>query len=276
MRVLLRSALVSAGLVATAGLFAPVAAAGASVNVLVLKEHGVGSAAQAQPYLDKFVANAAKENGWAEAKGQYEVKRAGGEAYVQGQKPHYGILSLGAFLAFNAKYKVEPIGQAVVAQGGGQQYFLISKTAADLAGCKGKRLASDHADDPQFIDRVASGGNFKLADFTLVTTTRPLQTTRKVISDEADCALVDDAQIAELAHLDGAAGVKTVWSGAKLPPMVVAAFPDAPAAERAAFQGSLGKLCSIDKASCDAVGLTSLGGGGAGAYAGVIAAYNKP
>lgn len=275
MRVPLRSVLVSAALVMSAGLAAP-ANAGDSVGVLVLKEHGVGSAAQAQPFLDKFVAAAAKQNGWAAAKGQYHTTRNAGEAWIQAEKPHYGILSLGAFLGLKAKYNLEVIGQAVVARGGGQQYFLVSKTAGDLAGCKGKRLASDHADDAKFVDTVVSGGKFKLADFTLVATTRPLQTLKKVAADEADCALIDDAQLAEVGKMEGTAGIKQVWAGDKLPGMAVVAFPDAPAAERKAFQASLGKLCEGDgKQACDEVGLTSLKSAGGADYAAVVTAYGK-
>src|SRR5262249_29739718 len=147
-----------------------------SVGILVLKEHGVGSAAQAQPYVDKFVAIAAKRNGWSDAKGQYHTTRASADTWSAANKPHYGILSLGGFLRLKGKHNLEVIGQVTVARAGGQQYHLISSSQGDLAACKGKRLATDHGDDPKFIDNVVSGGKFKLGDFTMVATTRPLQT----------------------------------------------------------------------------------------------------
>lgn len=278
MRVPLRSALVylaaSAGLFASAGLLATPAAAGASVNVLVLKEHGVGSATQAQPFLDRFVSIAQQQNGWADAKGQYETKRSGGQAYVQAQNPHYGILSLAAFLAFRGQFNVEPIGTVAVANAGGQQYFLVSKTAGDLAGCKGKRLATDHADDAKFIDNVVLSGRAKLGDFTLVTTTRPTQTLKKVLGDEAECALIDDAQLAELSKISGAAAVKQVWSSDRFPALVMVAFPSAPADERKAFQASLPKLCAGNgQQVCADVGVQSMKPAGAADYAAVVAAY---
>jgi hypothetical protein len=252
------------------------AAAGDSVGVLVLKEHGVGSAAQAQPYVDKFVALAAKQNGWAAAKGQYHTNRANAEKFAADEKPHYGILSLGAFLGMKGKQNLEVIGQVAVSRAGGQQYHLISKTAADLGGCKGQTLASDHLDDAKFIEKVVAKGAFKTGDFTIVTTTRPLQTIKKVASGDAVCALVDDAQLAELGKLDGAAGIRSVWSSDKLPPMVVVAFPSAPAAERKAFQSALGKLCESEgKATCGEVGILSMKTAGAADYAAVVAAYDK-
>jgi len=252
------------------------AGAADTVGVLVLKEHGVGSAAQAQPYVDKFVAMAAKQNGWAGAKGAYHTSRKNADGFVSSDKPHYGILSLAAFLDYRGKHSVEVIGQAVVARAGGQQYHIVSKSASDLAGCKGQALATDHADDPKFIEKVVSKGSFKLGDFTLTSTTRPVQTLKKVINDEAKCALIDDAQLAELGKIEGGSAVKSVWSSDKLPPMVVVAFPSAPATEKKGFQASLGKLCEGDgAAACKEVGITGLKAASSSDYAAITDAYNK-
>jgi phosphonate ABC transporter substrate-binding protein len=247
-----------------------------AVEILVLKEHGVGSPTLVQPYLDRFVATAAEENDWADAKGQYYNNRGAAEAFIQSHGPHYGIFSLPAFLAFQAKYKLDIVGQVTVSLAGGRQYFLISKTATDLAGCKGKAVASDHTDDPRFIERIVAGGAFKLADFTLVQTQRPLQTIKKLISDEAVCALVDEAQLAELPHLEGAGGIHAVWKSPELPQMVVAAFPSAPEAERKRFQEHLGDLCDDERQSiCAEVGIVSLKAANPADYTAVMAAYGK-
>lgn len=247
------------------------------VRILVVKEHGVGSPTLAQPYLDRFVATAATQNGWADAKGQYYVTRAAAEEFISTQKPHYGIISLGAFLDFRLRYNLEVIGKVAVSLVGGQQYFLISKTAADLAGCKGKKLASDHANDQRFIEKVVARGAFKLADFELKPTQRPLQTIKEVISGGADCALIDDAQMGEMAKLSAAAdGVKAVWSSEKLPPMVVAAFPNAPTPERLKFQSNFSKVCEADtRPACAEVGILSLDLASAADYAAVVAAYGN-
>ena len=39
------------------------------IEILVLKEHGVGTPSLAQPFVDRFVALAAEDNGWGAAKG---------------------------------------------------------------------------------------------------------------------------------------------------------------------------------------------------------------
>jgi phosphonate ABC transporter substrate-binding protein len=247
-----------------------------SVSILVLKEHGVGSPSLAQPYLDRFMALAAEQNDWESAKGLYYTNRSNAESFIQEQKPHYAILSLAPFLALKDKYHLEVIGQVAVSLVGGKQYFLISKQATNLAGCKGKTLATDHADDVHFIDKVVAGGKFKLADFTLVPTQRPLQTIKKVIAGETECALVDDAQLTELSHIEGADGVRKVWSSEELPPMVVVAFPNAPPDERTRFQENLARVCDADgKTACAEVGIVSLRAATAGDYGAVLAAYGK-
>jgi phosphonate ABC transporter substrate-binding protein len=248
----------------------------AVVWILVVKEHGVGSPTMVQPYLDRFVAIAAERNGWDDAKGQFFNNRSAAEAFIQMHHPHYGIFSLPAFLALQAKYELDVIGQVAVSLAGGRQYSLISKSAADLAGCKGRVVASDHADDRRFIERVVAGRRFTLADFEVGETQRPLQTIKKVINGEAACALVDDAQLAELPHLEGTDGLHAVWQSEELPPMVVSAFPTASADERERFQENLANLCEEEaRSTCAEVGIVSLRAASATAYAAVIAAYGQ-
>lgn len=265
-----------AALLCCAALSIP-AVASDPIRILVLKEHGVGSPTLAQPYLDRFVANAATQNGWDDAKGQYYVTRAAAEQFIKLQNPYYGIISLSAFLDFRLRYNLEVIGKVAVSLIGGQQYFVITRTAADLAGCKDRKLASDHvANDERFIERVVARGAFVLSDFKLHPTQRPLQTIKEVLSGNAECALIDDAQLSELQKLPGAAEIKTVWSSEKLPPMVVAAFPSAPTAERLRFQRNFSKVCDADtKPACAEVGILSLDMASAADYATVVAAYGN-
>ncbi|HEY8380325.1 MAG TPA: PhnD/SsuA/transferrin family substrate-binding protein [Nannocystis sp.] len=254
----------------------PAQAEGDTVHVLVVKEHGVGGAAQAQPYIDKLIAVVARLNGWSAAAGKYLTSREAAETQIHTVDPHYAIMSLAAFLALGPKHRLEVIGQVEVTQGGGRQYSIISKNQSDLAGCKGKTLASDHADDPRFVDRVVGAGSFALSDFTLVETKRPVQTIKKVIAGEAECALVDDAQLAELGKIEGGSALKPVWQSAKLPPMVVVEFPSAPAAERKTFQNSFGKICAGEgKAVCAEAGLKEFKTASAADYAAVTSAYGK-
>ncbi len=273
MRALTRTALVSVGLGLATALGIPDVLA-ADIGVVVLKEHAVGSTTQAQPALDQLRGITAKENGWSGAHGKFFTERGQAQAWIDSDKPHYGILSLAAFLAFRQQYGLDPVGQAFVAGGGGEQYFVVSKAAGSIDVCKGKRLSTDHADDARFIDKVVFNGAAKLADFTVDKQTRVGQPGRKVIGDEAECALIDDAQLATLAKIDGGSAVHPVWSSAKLPAMVIAAFGGVPAAEKTAFQASLPKLCQgAGQQICANTLLQSLQSKSPAEFAGVIALY---
>jgi hypothetical protein len=278
-RFILRKAMrnvVSTALLAAVALAPVVADAGDAVNVLILKEHGVGSAATAQTYVDTLMANVAKQNGWASAAGKYFTTRAQAKSFITDSKPHYGILSLGAFLDLRGPNKLEVIGSAEVAGGGGRQYFVVSASEGSLAGCKGKTLGTDHGDDVRFIDKVVGKSDFSLAEFTVEDTRRPMKTVNAVARGEVACALIDDAQLASLGGVEGGASVRTVWTSAKLPPMVVVAFPSAPAAEKTAFSGQLARVCSGESANaCKEVGLKSLSSAKVANYAAVIADYAK-
>jgi hypothetical protein len=250
--------------------------AGQEVGIVVLKEHGVGSAAQAQPFVDKFVALAAKKAGWGSAKGRYLTERKAAEELIDKEKPQFGILSLAAFLAMKEPRKLETLGRATVSRAGGQEYHLVSKTAGDLAGCKGQKLATDHADDAKFVERVVAKGAFKLSDFQLEATKRPLQGMKMVLKDEAKCALIDDAQLAEMASLEGGKDLRSVWKSDKLPPLVIVAFPSASPDEKTALRAQIGKMCEADgKPICGEIGIAALEPATDDAYAQVLAAYRK-
>ncbi len=261
-------------LAAATWLAASSGAAAEPVRLFVLREHGVTAVALAQPYLDRFVALAAAQNGWTSAQGVYLTSREAAEAFIRSDHPHYAILSLPAFLAMRGPERLEVIGRVEVSLSGGRRYHLISRSAADLQGCRGQTLATDHARDTRFLERVVAGRQFALGDFQVRATRRPLQTTREVLDGKAVCALIDDAQLAELDHLPEADGVRAVWSSDELPQMVVAALPAAPAAEKRAFQANLTRLCAEEgKAICAEVGIVSLAGSGAAEYAAMVAAY---
>ncbi len=271
-----RCGLVAATLVLVTTTMLSAAPPPSQVNILVVKEHGVGGAALAQGYLDRFIALAAKQYGWSDAHGQYHTTRGGAEEYIRDQKPRFGILSLPTFLAFRKKYNLEVIGNVVVSRAGGQQYFLISKTATDLGGCRDKTMATDHADDPRFVERVVSGKQFVLGDFQLVETQRPLQAIKKVLTGEAVCALVDDQQMSELPHIEGAEGIRSVWESAKLPPMTLVAFGTTPAVERKKFKDGLARVCSGEgKSACAEVGIMALAAANADSYSAVASAYGN-
>ncbi len=244
------------------------------VGLVIVKEHGGGTASSAQGHVDRLVKVVAKENGWDHAIGKYLTRRDRAEVWIAEVTPHYGILSLAAFLAMRGPQGLEILGRAVVKRAGGHQYHLVSTRAKNLQGCKGKTMVSDHADDPRFIDTVVAKGSFMLADFELIRSRRPMQTVKKVLRGEAECALIDDAQFSVLHKIDGGKNLKSVWKSDVLPSMVVVAFPAASAREKQQFRSKLNAVCTgAGKAICKEVGIAQLESVASKEYRDVIRAY---
>jgi len=264
--------LVSAGLVSAS----PAAAAADSDHVfVVLREHGSGSASRAQPYLDQLLGAVAKSSGWSNASGQYFAERAPALEFIQNKTPAFGILSLDAYLALRAQHKLSVVGEVLAPKAGGLQYHLVSIKAADLAGCRGQRVATTFVSDPTFVERVVARGAFKWADFKIVAAQRPLQPLKQVSRGEAECALIDDAQFDAAKHIEEGAQLKSVWQSAKLPGMAVVAFPKADAQSVKQLKASLSNVCAKANGACASVGIEQLRPSTEASYRAVIDAYAK-
>jgi len=245
-------------------------------SFVVLREFGAGSASRAQPFLDELLRAVAEQNHWPKATGRYFAERASALSFIREQKPDFGILSLSAYLALKGSLSPVVIGEVTAAQAGGRQYFLVSKQAQALAGCLSQRLASTFASDAKFVDRVVADGAFKLADFKLVAAQRPLEPLKQVLRDEAECALIDDAQLAAVAHIEHGGELHTAWRSAELPSMAVVAFPRTDATAVKAFKQSLSGLCAKAKQACASVGIDLLQPSDDERYRPLLERYSKP
>ena len=242
---------------------------------VVLREHAVGSASRAQPYLDQLLVVVAEQNHWPKVTGRYFSERAPALDFVRAEKPEYGILSLAAFLALKPSLSLSVIGEVIAPKAGSARYFLVSKQGGAADACKGRRVSTTFGSDPKFIDRVVAGGAFRLADFTIVQARRPLEPLKQVLRSEADCALIDDAQFESTRHIEQGAELKVVWQSAALPGMAVVAFPRAQAAVTQGFKQSLGSLCAKAKQACASVGIDRIDASDESRYRAALDAYAK-
>jgi hypothetical protein len=257
-------------------LLAAAAKAAEPRSFVVLREYGAGSASRAQPYLDEFLRVVAEQNHWPKATGRYFSERSAALAFAREEKPDFGILSLSALLALKTTLSPLVIGEVTAAQAGGRRYFLVSKQARTLEGCLHHRLTTTFASDAKFIERVVAAGAFRLADFTLLAAQRPLEPLKQVIRDEADCALVDDAQFAAIEHIEGGREIRSVWQSAELPGMAVVAFPRTDQAAVKSLKQSLAGLCAKAKLACSSVGIELIRPSDEDRYRAVVAQYSKP
>jgi hypothetical protein len=244
-------------------------------SFVVLLEHGVGTPARAQPYLDELLRVVAAQNQWSSATGRYFSERTSALEFIRAEKPTFGIMSLGAFLALKAELALSVIGEVVAPKAGGGQYLLVSERAKAVDACKGQRLTTLFASDPKFVDQVVARGSFRLSEFSLVEARRPLEPLKQVLRGEAACALIDDAQFEATQHIERGTALAPVWRSAELPGMAVVAFPRADAAVARSFKASLGGLCTKAKEACSSVGIEKIRPSDASRYEAVLEAYSK-
>jgi len=254
---------------------AAAAPAAAAHSFVVLREYGVGTASRAQPYLDELLRAVAEQNHWPKATGRYFSERDSALSFIRDEKPEFGILSLPAYLALKETTAPTVIGEVSAPQAGGRRYFLVSKQAQALEGCLGHRLATTFAADVKFVERVVAEGAFRLSDFTLVAAQRPLEPLKQVLRDEADCALIDDAQLAAASHIERGGELKTAWRSAALPGMAVVAFPRSDASATKSFKQSLTSLCVKAKQACASVGIDLIQPSSDDRYRALVARYSK-
>jgi hypothetical protein len=167
------------------------------------------------------------------------------------------------------------VGEVVAPKAGGRQYFLVSKRATSLDGCKQRSLSTLFASDPKLVERVIAGGAFRLTDFTLVEARRPLEPLKQVLRGDAECALIDDAQLEATQHIEQGSELKPVWRSAELPGMPVVAFSRAEPGAIASFKQSLGAMCSKAKQACSNVGIERVRPSDAARYRALLDAYAK-
>jgi hypothetical protein len=244
-------------------------------SFVVLREYGVGTPSRAQPYLDQLLAVVAKQTQWPKVSGRYFTERAPALDFVRQEKPEFGIFSLTALLSLKGSLSLNVIGEVQAPKAGGTQYYVVGKNVGALEACTGHRVATTFAADAKFIDRVVARGAFKLADFTLVEAHRPLEPLKQVLRGEADCALIDDAQLEASRHIEQGTELKPVWHSSELPGMAVVAFPRADAAAVATFKKTLGSLCADAREACASVGIERIRPAGDDRYRAALDAYAK-
>src|SRR6478735_8600546 len=218
-----------------------------------IAEHaGAGANAQnAQPYIVQFLRITETTTGWPanSAKGEWVDDIKGAEKAIAERKPGFAIMDPEVFFELRKKEALEPIAEVRGKTFNKGHYSLVVKDPAlkSLADLKGKKVSSNHFASPKYISKVAFGGKIAVEkQFTLVKTAQPSKPIKAVARGEADAALIDDEQLAQMKEI--APDLKVIWTSPALPATPVVAFTkNATPADRAAFAKALPKLCGDPK-----------------------------
>jgi ABC-type phosphate/phosphonate transport system substrate-binding protein len=218
-----------------------------------IAEHaGAGANAQnAQPYIDQFLRIAEQMTGWPanSAKGEWVDDSKAAETVIAERKPGFAILDPEVYFELRKKDALEPIAEVKGKTFNKGHYNLVVKDPAlkTLADVKGKKLSSNHLSSTRYINRVAFDGKLDVdKEFTLQKTAQPSKPIKAVERGEAEVALIDDEQLAQMKEL--APDLKVIWTSPALPPTPVVAFTkNASPADKAAFAKALPSLCADPK-----------------------------
>ena len=248
----------------------------------VAEHAGAGANAQnAQPYIDQFLRISESMAGWPvnSAKGQWVDDEKGAEQAIAERKPGFAILDPEVYFELRKKNALEPIAEVKGKTFNKGHYSLVVKegTYKSLADLKGKKLISNHLSSTKYVSKVGFDGKLDVdKEFTVVKTAQPSKPIKAVARGEADAALLDDEQLAQMKEL--APDLKVIWTSPALPPTPVVAFTkNATPADRAAFAKSLLKLCQDAKGKpvCESMFIDTFAPVNKAAYTEATKRYDK-
>lgn len=208
-----------------------------------------GDAESAQPYINKFAAHLEAQTGWPKgsAKGSFLGSKKEALAYIESQKPGFGVFEPWLYFELEKSHKLEPIAQVVSSDLNSPRYHVVVKDAAvkGLDDLKGKRLWTTIADAPRYLGNVVLDGKGPAETrFTLKQIGSAMKGARAVLRGEAEATLLDDEQLEAAKKLEGGAALRTIYSSPQLPSVLVVTFgTNIQPADGQALAKNVGTLC---------------------------------
>jgi hypothetical protein len=220
-----------------------------SHNFVVELGHVGGDEQAAQPYIDQFMRYAEQAMHWpaSSARGRFVTKQPEAVAYIDQEKPVFGILDPEVFLDLHKKYELTALASVQIKDHQINHLSVVVKNPAykSLADLKGKKIVSNHLGNAKYLSRVAFGsaGLDFAKDFTLEPTASPLKGLKAVRDGAADATIVDDGQLAKLKEFDP--GLRAIDKSPQLPPTAVVSFGNQ--SDAGNFTKMLMKMCTDAK-----------------------------
>lgn len=203
----------------------------------------------AQPYIDRFATHLEGLTGWSKSslKGRFTPSKKEALAYIESQKPGFGVLEPSLYLELRKSHKLTAIADVNGPDLNSPQLHVVVKDAAvkSLDDLKGKKVWTHLADVPAFLGQVVLDGKESPDKrFALKQVSGAMKAARAVLRGEADAAILDDEQLAAAKKMEGGAALRSVFDSATLPPVVAVVFGGTPAADQTVLTKSLLALCT--------------------------------
>jgi hypothetical protein len=210
--------------------------------------HVGGDAQAAAPYIAQFMRYAEEALKWPpnSASGEFATKEATAVAYIEKQKPGFGIFDPEVFFSLHKKYDLQVIASVQIKDLPTGRLSVVVKNPAykSLADLKGKTVVSNYLGNPKYISKIVFEGKLDAEkDLKLEPTSSPSKGLKKVAAGEADATIVDDAQLEQMKQIDP--GLKSIYQSPKLPATPAVAFGKHP--EKDAFAKMVLGMCGDKK-----------------------------
>lgn len=222
-----------------------------STSFAVLYPFAGAQGQNAQSAMERLGQQIASKGGWTTAQGQLFTRASALSQALSQKAPDTLLMPLSTYLAlkathpdWKATYEVSLVSPQR------QQFFLVTDDPARRS-CDKASVVTHHLDDSPFVTQVVAGKSKALQDLQWVKQRRPIQVLKSLLRGQAECALIDTAQLAAARQLPGGEGISTLWSSQKLPSMVVVVQKQA-----RSWKKVLGSLCRGGSGPvCQEVGL---------------------
>lgn len=195
-------------------------------DFVIIQPGQPGSSQDAQPVMDALAAYVQKKLGnGVTVKGHYFNQSAPATAFLTGNHPRWGIVSLDFFLSYGGTKCMVPL--AATRPGGSDNdtwRLVVAKGGPDDWQDVQGRVEGTMLFGPTVAARLVFNRSTGELPFTLEGTYRPLRALRNVLRGKSAAVLLDKPQYDAVQALPYAADLKEIASSGDLPTPAVVAF----------------------------------------------------
>ena len=236
----------------------------AAVDELLLCLPGFpGSAAQAQPYIDRMLRHLEQKLGRPAGSitGVYLSDEVAADRAIAEKKPSVALVGSSILAGRHKALGMKVIAKLEVAGRSQEVYSIVAKKGgvSTIAGLAGKRISGVVVNDERFVVNVLLDEKVKMGSLTLMPQRRPLKSLRDVARGEADAAVVDQSVVDSMRELPEAADLVVIHTAKAVPAPAVVVMGSGVADAEALGKALVGMCDRPDGAElCKTLTLTSI------------------
>ncbi len=254
-----------------------------SRDLVVVRPGGPTASEEACRQVTRLIQEIAVRAGWPpESVNAFYFNRAEDAlAHIAAHRPGFILTTPGFFLAQRESLGLEPLNQILLEGSDTHRYHIVAGKVGgptSLDGIKGKSLAGAPLAEPEFVERVVLGGQFRFGTDLTACQGRALSSLRKLCRGDLDAVILDDTEHRGLPSLPFAGDLATIWSSPPLPNTgIFAVAGTANPDDAKALLAATADFCSGEEGSaiCETYGISGFRPVPEGVFDPLIQQYGK-